>query len=149
MRASKIMQKRVENTPNIEILWNTSTDEVLGEKEVEAMRVVNNVTGEKRDIPISGFFVAIGHKPNTDIFKDYLERDEAGYLLVEPGSSKTKVAAPSPITKPFLSLSNGRDASVGLSFHVERARAELNPPIAIGVIEASAPPVTIKSAEPR
>jgi thioredoxin reductase (NADPH) len=91
MRASKIMQKRVENTPNIEILWNTSTDEVLGEKEVEAMRVVNNVTGEKRDIPISGFFVAIGHKPNTDIFKDYLERDEAGYLLVEPGSSKTKV----------------------------------------------------------
>ncbi|MGL1886957.1 MAG: thioredoxin-disulfide reductase [Reichenbachiella sp.] len=91
MRASKIMQERVKNTPNIEILWNTSTDEVLGEKEVEAMRVVNNVTGEKIDIPISGFFVAIGHKPNTDIFKDYLDMDEAGYLNVVAGTSKTKV----------------------------------------------------------
>lgn len=91
MRASKIMQQRVLNTPNIEVLWNTSTDEVLGEEEVEAMRVVDTVTGEKRDIPIKGFFVAIGHKPNTDIFKDYLERDEAGYLIVEPGTSKTKV----------------------------------------------------------
>lgn len=91
MRASKIMQERVKNTPNIEILWNTSTDEILGEKEVEAMRVVNNVTGEKTDIPVSGFFVAIGHKPNTDIFKDYLDMDEAGYLIVEPGTSKTKV----------------------------------------------------------
>jgi len=91
MRASKIMQQRVLNTPNIEVLWNTSTDEVLGKDEVEAMRVVDTVTGEKRDIPISGFFVAIGHKPNTDIFKDYLERDDAGYLIVEPGTSKTKV----------------------------------------------------------
>ncbi|UXX77839.1 thioredoxin-disulfide reductase [Reichenbachiella carrageenanivorans] len=91
MRASKIMQQRVLNTPNIEVLWNTSTEEVLGEEEVEAMRVVDTVTGEKRDIPIKGFFVAIGHKPNTDIFKDYLERDEAGYLIVEPGTSKTKV----------------------------------------------------------
>ncbi|MFY0626897.1 MAG: thioredoxin-disulfide reductase [Reichenbachiella sp.] len=91
MRASKIMQERVKNTPNIEILWNTSTDEVLGENEVEAMRVVNNITGEKTDIPVSGFFVAIGHKPNTDIFKEYLDTDEAGYLLVEPGTSKTKV----------------------------------------------------------
>lgn len=91
MRASKIMQQRVLNTPNIEVLWNTSTDEVLGKDEVEGMRVVDTVTGEKRDIPISGFFVAIGHKPNTDIFKDYLEMDEAGYLIVEPGTSKTKV----------------------------------------------------------
>lgn len=91
MRASKIMQQRVLNTPNIEVLWNTSTDEVLGKDEVEGMRVVDTVTGEKREIPISGFFVAIGHKPNTDIFKDYLEMDEAGYLIVEPGSSKTKV----------------------------------------------------------
>lgn len=91
MRASKIMQQRVLNTPNIEVLWNTSTDEVLGKDEVEGMRVVDTVTGEKREIPISGFFVAIGHKPNTDIFKDYLEMDDAGYLIVEPGTSKTKV----------------------------------------------------------
>lgn len=91
MRASKIMQQRVLNTPNIEVLWNTSTDEVLGKDEVEAMRVVDTVTGEKRDIPISGFFVAIGHEPNTGIFKEYLEMDEAGYLIVEPGTSKTKV----------------------------------------------------------
>jgi len=91
MRASKIMQQRVLNTPNIEVLWNTSTDEVLGKDEVEGMRVVDTVTGEKREIPISGFFVAIGHKPNTDIFKDYLEMDESGYLIVEPGTSKTKV----------------------------------------------------------
>ncbi|MEP2024026.1 MAG: thioredoxin-disulfide reductase [Reichenbachiella sp.] len=91
LRASKIMQQRVLNTPNIEVLWNTSTDEVLGQDEVEGMRVVDTVTGEKREIPISGFFVAIGHKPNTDIFKDFLDRDEAGYLIVEPGTSKTKV----------------------------------------------------------
>jgi len=91
MRASKIMQERVKNTKNIEILWNTSTDEILGDKEVEAMRVVNNVTGQKTDIAISGFFVAIGHKPNTGIFKKYLETDEAGYLIVQPGSSKTKI----------------------------------------------------------
>ncbi|WP_420580937.1 thioredoxin-disulfide reductase [Reichenbachiella sp.] len=91
MRASKIMQQRVLNTPNIEVLWNTSTDEVLGKDEVEGMRVVDTVTGEKREIPISGFFVAIGHQPNTAIFKDYLEMDEAGYLIVEPGTSKTKV----------------------------------------------------------
>lgn len=91
MRASKIMQERVKNTANIEILWNTSTEEVLGENEVEGMRVVNNVTGEKKEIAISGFFVAIGHKPNTDIFKEYLDTDEAGYLKVVPGTSKTKI----------------------------------------------------------
>lgn len=91
MRASQIMQERVKNTKNIEILWNTSTEEVLGKDEVEGMRVVNNVTGEKTDIPISGFFVAIGHKPNTDIFKDYLDMDEAGYLKVVPGTSKTNI----------------------------------------------------------
>ncbi|MBU2914802.1 MULTISPECIES: thioredoxin-disulfide reductase [Reichenbachiella] len=91
MRASQIMQERVKNTPNIEILWNTSTDEILGKDEVEGMRVVNNITGEKKEIPLSGFFVAIGHKPNTDIFKEYLDTDEAGYLIVEPGTSKTKI----------------------------------------------------------
>ncbi|PIB34868.1 thioredoxin-disulfide reductase [Reichenbachiella sp. 5M10] len=91
MRASLIMQERVKNTKNIEILWNTSTEEILGENEVEGMRVVNNVTGEKKDIALSGFFVAIGHKPNTEIFKEYLDTDEAGYLIVEPGTTKTKV----------------------------------------------------------
>ncbi len=91
MRASKIMQQRVMNTPNIEVLWNTSTDEILGKAEVEAMRVLDTVTGEKREIPISGFFVAIGHEPNTAIFKDYLETDGSGYLIVWPGTSKTNV----------------------------------------------------------
>lgn len=91
LRASNIMQKRVLENPNIEVLWNSTTEEVLGTEEVEGMRLVNNVTGEKTEYAISGFFVAIGHKPNTDIFTDYLETDETGYLLVEPGSSRTKV----------------------------------------------------------
>lgn len=91
LRASKIMQKRVLENPNIEVLWNSTTEEVLGAEEVEGMQLVNNVTGEKIEYDISGFFVAIGHKPNTDIFTDYLETDETGYLLVEPGSSRTKV----------------------------------------------------------
>ncbi|MDN5204906.1 thioredoxin-disulfide reductase [Fulvivirgaceae bacterium BMA10] len=91
MRASKIMQARVKNIENIEILWNTETDEVLGEDQVEAVRVFNNKSEEKRDIPVQGFFVAIGHKPNTDIFKDYLELDESGYIQTVPGTSKTNV----------------------------------------------------------
>jgi len=91
MRASKIMQHRVKNTPNIEILWNTEVDEILGEDEVNAMRVINNVTNEKREIPIQGFFTAIGHKPNTEIFKDYLDLDENGYIKTVPGTSKTNI----------------------------------------------------------
>ena len=91
MRASKIMQKRVMNTENIEIHWNTETDEVLGEEEVEAVRVINNKTGEKSVIPVKGFFVAIGHKPNTAIFKDWLEMDDTGYLITKADSTKTKV----------------------------------------------------------
>lgn len=91
MRASKIMQQRVLNASNIEVLWNTSTDEILGKDEVEGMRVIDNTTQEKRDISINGFFVAIGHEPNTSIFKDYLEMDDAGYLIVEPGTARTKV----------------------------------------------------------
>jgi thioredoxin reductase (NADPH) len=91
MRASKIMQQRVQNAPNIEILWNSVTDEILGEKEVEAVRVLNKVTGEKTDVPISGFFVAIGHTPNTEIFKDYLDIDEQGYIKTEAGSVKTNI----------------------------------------------------------
>ncbi|UII19056.1 thioredoxin-disulfide reductase [Fulvivirga ligni] len=92
MRASQIMQNRVEKAENIEILWNTETDEILGDEDsVTGMRVLNNATGEKRDIDIDGFFVAIGHQPNTDIFKDYLEMDETGYLKVIPGTSKTNI----------------------------------------------------------
>ncbi len=91
MRASKIMQQRVFNAPNIEILWNTETEEVLGDDEVTGVRVVNNQTGEKRDIPAQGFFVAIGHKPNTDIFKDWLDMDDTGYIKTIPGTSKTNI----------------------------------------------------------
>ncbi len=91
MRASKIMQERVKNTANITIHWNTETEEILGESEVEGVRVVNNKTGEKTTIPVKGFFVAIGHTPNTDIFKGWLDMDEAGYLIPKPGTSKTKI----------------------------------------------------------
>lgn len=90
-RASKAMQHRVLNTPNIEVLFNTETDEILGDTTVEAVRVSNNVSGEKREIPIKGFFVAIGHTPNTEIFKPFLEMDESGYIITEKGSSRTNV----------------------------------------------------------
>jgi thioredoxin reductase (NADPH) len=83
-RASKIMAERVKNTPNIEILFNTETDEVLGDGQlVTGVRVKNALTGELKEIPCTGFFVAIGHKPNTDIFVDYLHLDETGYIKYE------------------------------------------------------------------
>lgn len=91
MRASKIMQQRVKNAPNIEILWNTETDEILGEEEVSGVRVINNQTNEKRVLDVTGFFVAIGHKPNTDIFKGWLDMDDQGYIKTIPGSSKTNI----------------------------------------------------------
>ena len=91
MRASKIMQDRVLKTKNIEVYWNTETDEILGAEEVEGVRILNNKTGDKKEIPLAGFFVAIGHKPNTDIFKGQLEMDDNGYLIVEPGTSKTQI----------------------------------------------------------
>jgi len=92
-RASKIMEERVRNTPNIDILFNTETEEVLGDDHgVTGVRVKNNQTNETHDIPATGFFVAIGHKPNTDIFKDYLKLDETGYIeYEEPGTTKTNV----------------------------------------------------------
>lgn len=90
-RASKAMQHRVLNTPNIEVLFNTETDEVLGDKVVEGVRVFNNQTGEKRELSITGFFVAIGHTPNTEIFKPYLDMDEQGYIITEKGSSRTNI----------------------------------------------------------
>jgi len=92
-RASKIMADRVKKTPNIEILFNTETLEVLGEKDlVTGAKVINSVTGEEKIIPCTGFFVAIGHKPNTDIFADYIHLDETGYIkYAQPGTSKTNV----------------------------------------------------------
>jgi thioredoxin reductase (NADPH) len=91
MRASKIMQERVKKTENIKIYWNTSTEEVLGENKVEGVRLLNHQTHETFTIPVSAFFVAIGHKPNSDIFKGWLEMDESGYLITIPGTSKTNV----------------------------------------------------------
>jgi thioredoxin reductase (NADPH) len=91
MRASKIMQKRVLDNPKIEVLFDTATDEILGEHAVEAVRVKNLVTHETREIPVHGFFVAIGHEPNSKIFQDYLHHDEQGYLKTIPGSAKTNV----------------------------------------------------------
>ena len=91
-RASKIMANRVINIDNIEILFNTETEEVLGDGQlVTAVKVKNNKTNVVHDIAASGFFVAIGHKPNTDIFKDFLEMDKTGYIVNRPGSSKTNV----------------------------------------------------------
>lgn len=91
MRASKAMQERVKKTPNIEILWDSETEEILGEKAVTGARVKNVKTGEVRNLNITGFFVAIGHKPNTAIFKDWIDMDDQGYIKTIPGTSKTKV----------------------------------------------------------
>jgi thioredoxin reductase (NADPH) len=91
MRASKVMQDRVLNTPNIKVYWNTDTDEILGAQKVEAVRIKNNKTGNTQEIPISGFFVAIGHEPNSKIFKDYINMDETGYITTIPGTTKTNV----------------------------------------------------------
>ena len=91
MRASKIMQERVFKTENITIHWNTSTVEILGEDGVQGAKVVNNVTKEESVIDATGFFVAIGHKPNTDIFEDFLDKDDAGYLITKPGTSYTNI----------------------------------------------------------
>jgi|TARA_B110000305_G_scaffold115931_1_gene130187 thioredoxin reductase (NADPH) len=91
-RASQIMQERVKKTDNIDILFNTETVEVLGDNQVvHSVLVRNNKSMEESTIPVTGFFVAIGHKPNTDIFKPYLNMDETGYIVNEPGTSKTNV----------------------------------------------------------
>ena len=89
MRASKAMQHRVNSLPNIDIRYNTEVDEVLGDQVVEGVRVFNNITGEKEEIPITGFFVAIGHTPNTQIFKGQLEMDDTGYIITKGKSTKT------------------------------------------------------------
>ena len=91
-RASQIMQARVKNTENIEILFNTETEEVLGDGQVvTGVRVRNSETGVVQEIPATGFFVAIGHKPNTDIFKDFLQLDATGYIINKPGTAKTNI----------------------------------------------------------
>jgi thioredoxin reductase (NADPH) len=91
MKASKAMQHRVTNTKNIELKYNTQVDEVLGDQVVEGLRMVNNQTGEKEEIAITGLFIAIGHKPNTDIFKGQLDMDDMGYLITKGKSTKTNI----------------------------------------------------------
>ena len=91
MRASKVMQDRVFNTHNIKVYWNTDTDEILGDKTVTGVRIKNNKTGEISVIPVNGFFVAIGHQPNSEIFNGVIDMDEAGYIKTIPGTSKTNV----------------------------------------------------------
>jgi thioredoxin reductase (NADPH) len=91
MKASKIMQDRVLATANIKVYWHSETDEILGDKKVEAVRIVNNQTQVKTEIPVSAFFVAIGHKPNSDMFKGQITLDDAGYITTIPGTSKTNI----------------------------------------------------------
>ena len=91
MRASKVMQERVKNTANIKIYWNSETDEVIGDKKVSGVRIRNKKSGEIQEITVSAFFVAIGHQPNSEIFKGWLDMDEAGYVKTVPGTSKTNI----------------------------------------------------------
>ena len=91
MRASKIMQRRVASLDNVHIHWNTVTEEILGDDHVTGVRVKNRVTGETSEIDVAGFFVAIGHKPNTEIFREWLDMEDTGYLKKEAGSSRTNV----------------------------------------------------------
>lgn len=90
-RASKAMQHRVENTPNIEIHFNSETDEILGDSVVTGVRIKNVIDGSTKEIPLTGFFVAIGHTPNTGIFKGWLDMDEQGYLITKPDSTYTNI----------------------------------------------------------
>lgn len=91
MKASKVMQDRVKKVPNIKIYWSTETVEILGDNKVTAVKVKNTVTGEEQEIAINAFFVAIGHQPNSDLFKGVLDMDSAGYLITQPGTTKTNV----------------------------------------------------------
>ncbi|QOR76141.1 MAG: thioredoxin-disulfide reductase [Thermoflavifilum sp.] len=91
MRASQIMQDRVKHTPNIQIYWNTQALDILGEEKVEGVKVKNTITGEERIIPVSAFFVAIGHQPNSELFIGQLDMDENGYIRTRPGSTHTSV----------------------------------------------------------
>jgi thioredoxin reductase (NADPH) len=91
MRASKVMQDRVLKTENIKVYWHSETDEIIGDKKVEAVRLKNNQTQELTTVPVSAFFVAIGHEPNSGIFKGWIDMDETGYINTIPGTSKTNI----------------------------------------------------------
>ncbi len=91
MRASKVMQERVMKTANIQVYWDSETVEVLGDKKVEGVKIINNKTNEETTIPLSAFFVAIGHQPNSALFTDYLQMDEQGYIITTPGTTKTNI----------------------------------------------------------
>jgi len=91
MKASKVMQDRVKASANIKVYWNSETEEIIGQFKTEAVRIKNNKTGLQQTIPVSGFFVAIGHEPNSGIFKEWLEMDEAGYIKTIPGTSRTNI----------------------------------------------------------
>ena len=91
MRASKVMQDRVLATPNIKVYWNSVIDEIIAEEKISAINIKHNATAEITNIPVSALFVAIGHKPNSDIFKPFIEMDETGYILTTPGTTKTNV----------------------------------------------------------
>ena len=91
MRASKVMQHRVIDTPNIELRYNTEIDEVIGDMVVEGLRMINNKTGEKEEIAITGLFIAIGHKPNTEVFDGQLDMDDDGYLITKGKSTHTNM----------------------------------------------------------
>ncbi len=91
MRASKVMQERVLKTENIKVYWHSETDEIIGDKKVEAVRLKNNQTQELTTVPVSAFFVAIGHEPNSGIFKGWIDMDETGYINTIPGTSKTNI----------------------------------------------------------
>ncbi len=91
LRASKIMQDKVLKKENIKIHWNSETEEIIGDKDVEGVTIFNNQTENRTTLPIKGFFVAIGHKPNTDMFKGWLDMDEAGYIITQPGSTRTRI----------------------------------------------------------
>lgn len=91
MRASKIMQQRVLDTKNIKVYWNTEVEEIIGGEKTESVKIINNKTGQTDTIPVSAYFVAIGHQPNSEIFKGWLEMDESGYIKTLPGSTRTNV----------------------------------------------------------
>jgi len=91
MRASKVMQDRVMKTPNINVYWNTDTLEIMGEHKVDSVKILNNKTNEESIIALRAFFVAIGHEPNSGLFKDWLDMDEQGYLITKPGSTRTNI----------------------------------------------------------
>jgi thioredoxin reductase (NADPH) len=91
MRASQIMQQRIRESSNIKIYWNTTVEEILGDTKVDGVRIKNTSTGKVETIPVHGFFVAIGHEPNSGIFKEWLDMDETGYIKTIPGSTRTNI----------------------------------------------------------